>query len=262
MIRTYLLVAPLTLLHSVLWFAAALALGRSDVADTAWGLGFLLAAAASFLANGAACDRGLLVTALTTLWAARLSLHIHARNRGKGEDYRYAAWRRAWGRWFPVRSFFQVFVLQWALMLAVALPVIVVNVHRGGGATALDALGVCVWLFGFAFEAASDRQLAAFARDPENRGKILRTGLWRWSRHPNYFGEVVQWWGLAVIALSVPGGWVGLFGAGAITFLILKVSGIPMLEERAARKAGWAAYAAKTPRFWPLLGRDAPGARR
>jgi steroid 5-alpha reductase family enzyme len=250
--RTYLCVALLTFVHSVIWFIVALLRKRNDVADVAWGFGFLIAAAASFAANGAAFDRGLLVTALVAVWALRLSIHIHGRNRGKGEDYRYLAWRREWGGWFLVRTFLQVFVLQWLLMLLVALPVIVVNVHRGGGATPFDLLGAAVWLIGFYFEAVGDRQLNEFIRDPENRGKILSSGLWRYSRHPNYFGEVAQWWGLALIALSVPHGWLGLIGASAITFLILKISGIPLLEERLAAKPGFTDYASRTSRFFPL----------
>jgi steroid 5-alpha reductase family enzyme len=252
LIRTYLVVAALTFVHSVLWFAVALRLKRNDVADVAWGLGFLLAAAASYALNGAAVDRGLLVTALTAVWALRLSIHIHGRNRGKGEDRRYAEWRRQWGSRFRLRAFLQVFLLQWLLMLVVVLPVVAVNVRRGGAATPLDVLGVGVWLAGFVFEAVGDRQLAAFVRDSSNQGRILQTGLWRYSRHPNYFGETAQWWGLALIALSTPGGWTGLIGAAAITFLILKVSGIPLLEESMSRKPGYESYRDRTSRFFPL----------
>jgi steroid 5-alpha reductase family enzyme len=251
LIRTYLIVGLLTLAHSVLWCGVALLKKRNDLADVAWGLGFLLAAAASYAAGGVAADRGLLVTGLTALWALRLSYHIHSRNRGKGEDYRYLAWRQAWGEWFYVRTFLQVFVLQWLLMLMVALPVIVVNVHRGGEATPFDVIGSGVWLFGFYFEAVGDRQLLEFTRDPSKRGQLLTTGLWRYSRHPNYFGEVAQWWGLALISLSVPQGWLGLLGAASITLLILKVSGIPLLEERMAQKPGYGEYADKTPAFIP-----------
>lgn len=250
--RTYLVVGLLTLLHILAWFAVALVEKRNDVADVAWGCGFLIAGLGSFLLNGAAVDRGLLVTGLVSIWALRLSRHIFRRNRGKDEDPRYAAWRREWGRWFVVRSFVQVFILQWVLMLLVSLPVLIVNVRRGGPPTPFDLLGVAVWAFGFVFEAAADRQLRRFTRDPVNRGALLRTGLWRYSRHPNYFGEVVQWWGLALIALSVPGGVWGTVGAAVITLLILKVSGIPLLEARLALKPGYADYAATTSAFVPL----------
>lgn len=250
--RTYLIVGALTLAHSVLWFLVALRGGRNDVADTAWGLGFLIAALASFAVNGAAVDRGLLVTVLAAIWALRLSFHIHRRNRGKGEDYRYLAWRREWGQWFSLRTFLQVFVLQWLLMLLVALPVVVVNVRRGGGGRPVDWIGSAVWLLGFLCEAAGDAQLDEFIRDPRNKGRILQSGLWRYSRHPNYFGEVVQWWGLALIALAVPGGSLGLAGAAAITFLILKVSGIPLLEARMKSKKGYSEYARRTSIFVPL----------
>jgi steroid 5-alpha reductase family enzyme len=250
-IRAYALVAPLTFIHAVAWFFTAILRKRNDVADVAWGFGFLFAAAAAFFQAGAAVDRGLLVVVLTALWAMRLAFHIHARNRGVREDYRYEAWRREWGKYFVVRTFLQVFVLQWLLMLVVALPVLAVCARRGGGATLWDFAGTALWAIGFYFEAAGDAQLTAFSRDPKNRGHLLTTGLWSLTRHPNYFGEVAQWWGLALIALSVPGGGVGLIGAGAITFLILKVSGIPLLEARQAQKPGWAEYAASTPAFIP-----------
>lgn len=254
--QAYFNIGALTLAHSVFWYVVALIKQRNDVADVAWGLGFLIAAAVSYGKGAITADRGLLVTVLVAIWAARLSLHIHLRNRGKSEDYRYHAWRKQWGRAFHLRTFLQVFLLQWLLMLLVALPVLVVNVSRGGPLGALDFFGTAVWMTGFYFEAASDWQLARFSRAPENRGKLLQTGLRRLTRHPNYFGEVVQWWGLALIAFSVPNGWLGLFGAAAITFLILKVSGIPMLEDRLSRKPGYAEYAAKTPKFWPSFSRN------
>lgn len=249
--QTYLIVGALTLVHTVFWYCVALLKKRNDVADVAWGLGFLIAAAVSYGRGPIAFDRGLLVMTLVAIWALRLSLHIYLRNRGRGEDYRYQDWHKQWSRAFCLRTFFQVFLLQWLLMLLVSLPVLLVNVSRGGPWGALDLIGAVVWMTGFYFEAVGDWQLARFSRAPENKGKILQTGLWGCSRHPNYFGEVVQWWGLALIALSVPDGWLGLFGAATITFLLLKVSGIPMLEKRASLKAGWTDYTAKTPKFWP-----------
>jgi steroid 5-alpha reductase family enzyme len=251
LMRTYLVVGALTLAHSLLWFAVALMKARNDVADVAWGLGFLIAAAASYALNGVKAVRGLFVTGLVALWSLRLSLHIHGRSKGKGEDYRYLAWRKAWGNRFLIGGFLQVFVLQWLLMLLVCLPVVIVNVRRGGPASLTDLAGAALWLAGFCFEAVGDRQLSAFMSEPANKGKLLQEGLWRYSRHPNYFGEAAQWWGLAVIALSAPGGSAGLLGAAALTFLILKVSGIPPLEERLSQKPGYAEYARKTSAFLP-----------
>ena len=113
-------------------------------------------------------------------------------------------------------------------------------------------MGVCVWLFGFLFESVGDAELARFTRDPHNRGKILQSGLWRYTRHPNYFGEVVQWWGIWLIAVGVPGGWFGIVGPLTITFLILKVSGIPMLEKKMAENPDFAEYKRRDKRVCSL----------
>jgi steroid 5-alpha reductase family enzyme len=114
-------------------------------------------------------------------------------------------------------------------------------------------MGVCVWLFGFLFESVGDAELARFARDPHNRGKILQSGLWQYTRHPNYFGEVVQWWGIWLLAVGVPGGWFGIVGPLTITFLILKVSGIPMLEKKMAENPDFAEYKRRTSVFLPWI---------
>jgi steroid 5-alpha reductase family enzyme len=149
---------------------------------------------------------------LVSIWGLRLAWHIHARHRGKPEDFRYMAWRREWGRWFYARSYAQVYLLQGALLFLVALPVLMINRRPGGTFGFLDGIGVCVWLFGFLFESVGDAELARFTRNPQNRGKILQSGLWRYTRHPNYFGEVVQWWGIWLLAVGVPGGWFGIVG--------------------------------------------------
>lgn len=234
-----------------LWFAISLFRKRNDVADVAWGLGFVLLAWASFVLSPTHGRRALLTNILVSVWGLRLAWHIHARHRGKTEDYRYLAWRREWGPWFYPRSYAQVYLLQGALLFLIAVPVLMVNRSAAGTLGLLDGLSVCVWLFGFVFEALGDAELARFVKNPLNRGKTLQTGLWRYTRHPNYFGEVVQWWGIAVLAAGVPGGWVGIIGPITITILILKVSGIPMLEERMAKNPDFAEYKRKTNALLP-----------
>lgn len=234
------------------WFVAALVKGRNDVADVAWGLGFILAAAVSLAAGGVYSPRGLLLCGLVLVWGTRLALHIHSRNHGKGEDPRYKKWREEWGRWFVLRSFLQVFMLQGTLLVIVAAPVIFVNAAPGSPLGQLDALGALVWLIGFVFEAVGDRQLQFFLRDPANRGKLMTVGLWRYTRHPNYFGEVTLWWGVWLVALSVPGGWATVIGPLTITALILQVSGIPMLERRYYGRPDFEAYKRRTSAFFPL----------
>jgi len=243
--------------YMTLWFLASLVKKRNDVADVAWGLGFVLLAWTSFFlsffSSGRWGVRGLVAGVLVSIWGLRLAWHIHARHRGQPEDFRYMAWRREWGRWFYASSYAQVYMLQGALLFVVALPVLGMNCRPGGGFGFLEVMGVCVWLFGFLFEAVGDAELARFASDPNNRGKILQTGLWRYTRHPNYFGEVVQWWGIWLMAAAVPGGWFSIAGPLTITVLILKVSGVPLLEKKMAGKPDFAEYKRRTNEFFPWI---------
>ena len=241
------------------WFLAAQLKGRNDIADVAWGLGFIVAAAVSLLAAGLYSPRGVLVSALVLVWGVRLAVHIHARNRGRGEDRRYRQWREEWGRWFVVRSFFQVFILQGLLLVLVAVPVIYANGSASVPFGLLDLAGMLVWLTGFGFEAIGDWQLLRFLRDPAQKGQLMTTGLWRYTRHPNYFGEVTLWWGVWLIVLSVPGGWLTVIGPLTITLLILKVSGIPMLEKGYEGRADFADYKRRTSAFFPLPPRRQEG---
>lgn len=242
------------------FFALAVVRRDNSVADIAWGGGFLLVALLSLHLGVGWLLRPTLLTVLVALWAARLAIHILRRNRGRGEDPRYAAWRRDWGRWWLPRSYLQVFLLQGAILLVVAAGIVVVNTRSGPGLRALDAIGTLVVLGGLAFETVADVQLARFLADPANRGRIMDRGLWRYSRHPNYFGEAVVWWGVWLIALSVPGGWWAVVSPLLITFLLLKVSGVPMLERLMEGQPGWAEYRARTSVFVPLPPRSVPPA--
>ncbi len=242
--------------YMTLWFLVSLVTKRNDVADVAWGLGFVLLAWSSFFLSGRLETRGLAACILVSIWGVRLAWHIHARHRGKPEDFRYMGWRRQWGKWFYVRSYAQVYLLQGAFLFLVALPVLIINRSPGRAIDFVAVFGVCLWVFGFVFEFVGDAQLARFAKDSHNRGKILQTGLWRYTRHPNYFGEVVQWWGIWLLALSVPGGWFSVVGPLTITFLILKVSGIPMLEKKMAQNPDFADYSRRTSMFIPWIPKD------
>ncbi len=237
--------------YVTLWFLISLIKRRNDVADVAWGLGFVLLAWTSFFLSGRSGARGIVSGILVSIWGLRLAWHIHARHRGKPEDFRYMAWRREWGKWFYARSYAQVYILQGALLFIVALPVLMINRSPGSTFGFLDVIGVCVWLLGFVFESVGDAELARFKRDPQNRGKILQGGLWRYTRHPNYFGEVVLWWGTWLLAVSAPGGWFGIVGPLTITVLILKVSGIPMLEKKMAGHSDFVEYKKRTSMFLP-----------
>ncbi len=243
------------------WFLVALVRKDNSVADIAWGLGFILVAAVILFRRDALPARPLLVSGLVLAWGLRLAVHIALRNRKRGEDPRYAAWRRQWGKWFVPRSYFQIFILQGLFLLVISSPVIVVNSVSGPGFGALDAAGAAIWVTGFLFETVGDAQLVRFKRHPANKGKIMAEGLWRFTRHPNYFGESVMWWGLYVIALSVPGGWATAVGPVLITVLLTRVSGVRMLEKRYAGNPEFEEYARRTSPFIPWLPKKEKGRR-
>jgi steroid 5-alpha reductase family enzyme len=252
-------VAAAVLAYTTLVWLLSLALRDSSIMDVAWGPGFLVAAGAAAVALGAWGGRGAWVLALTVVWGFRLGGHILAVAIGRGgEDARYAKWRREAGRSWWWRSYFKVFLLQGVILCVVALP-LVVQVAAGGPdvPTAWDAAGLAVWLAGFLVESAADRQMLRFRRANPAKGAVMDRGLWRWSRHPNYFGETLVWWGFGLMALSVPGGWVALAGPLLITWLILEVSGVAMLERSLAEaKPGYADYARRTSAFIPWKPRD------
>lgn len=248
----YLTLILILFVYMSLWFIVSLIKKRNDVADVAWGLGFVLLAWTSFLLSDASSLRGLLVCILVSIWGFRLAWHIYSRNKGKTEDYRYLAWRKEWGKYFYIRSYFQVYFLQGVLLFMIVLPVLIINKSSGISLGWLDLVGLAIWLFGFYFEFVGDMQLAQFINNPENKGKLMQSGLWAYTRHPNYFGEVTVWWGLFLVALNVTSGWLGIIGPITITFLILKVSGIPMLEKRMEENPEFAEYKKRTSIFIPL----------
>ncbi|HPI97722.1 MAG TPA: DUF1295 domain-containing protein [Synergistales bacterium] len=244
-------------LYMCSFFLVAVIRKDNSLADIAWGGGFVLIAFITFsLSPGYAEARQVLATGLVTLWGVRLAIYIYFRNLGRGEDYRYAKWREEWGKYFLLRSFLQVFMLQGALMILISYSVIFINLHPVRGLTWLDGLGLLVWITGFFFESLGDFQLYQFKKDPSNRGKVMKYGLWRYTRHPNYFGEATMWWGIFLMALSLDGGFTALISPAAITFLLLKVSGIPMLEKKLIKsQPGYRRYMESTSPFIPWFPR-------
>ena len=237
----------------------ALSLRRRDagVADVSWGLGFVLLAWIYCLLSPALTPRSWLVAGLVTVWGARLSWHIFRRNHGRGEDPRYQAMRASHGHAFWWRSLFTVFWLQGAILWFVALPVLAaIRAARPATLTGIDGLGVLLFAVGFSFEVVGDRQLRRFRGDPANRGRVLDRGLWRYTRHPNYFGDAALWWGLYVIAAATPGGWLTVLSPALMTLLLVRVSGVTLLERSLiTSKPGYRAYIARTPAFFPWFPR-------
>ncbi|MGZ3723484.1 MAG: DUF1295 domain-containing protein [Bdellovibrionales bacterium] len=185
-------------------------------------------------------------------WGLRLFAHLGLRNLSHDrEDARYAKWRKEWGDTWIWRSYLQVFLLQGTILLIIDLPVLWIVASFPREIDSLLIAGTLLWLAGFVFESLGDYQLKKFSQNPEHKGKLIQSGLWAYSRHPNYFGEVVQWWGIFLIALSVPGGWMTVISPLTITFLILKVSGVPMLEEQMKSRPGFAEYQRCVSKFFP-----------
>lgn len=248
----YLTLGLFLLVYMSLWFLVSLIKKRNDVADIAWGLGFVFLTWTSFFLSGNLAFRGVLTGALVSIWGFRLAWHIHSRNKGQTEDYRYLAWRKEWGRWFYIRSYFEVYLLQGALLFLIVMPVLLINKNPGTGFGLYDVFGIAVWVTGFYFEAVGDAQLARFIKDPDNKGKLMQSGLWAYTRHPNYFGEVTLWWGIFIISLGSVPFFYSIVGPITITILILFVSGIPLLEKKYAGRPDFEEYKKRTSVFFPL----------
>ncbi|MCA9344763.1 DUF1295 domain-containing protein [Candidatus Saccharibacteria bacterium] len=251
--------------YMTFWFLIATLAKRNDIADTAWGLGFVYIATISLFNNTNPDIVAWTAYILTVIWGLRLAIHVFSRNKGKKEDFRYAQWRKDWGKFFLIRSYFQVFLLQGLLLILVATPVILATrLSTSLDVSAWYLAGLIVWIFGFYFEAVGDWQLSQYIKQKiagkKMKSKIMDHGLWKYTRHPNYFGEVVQWWGqwilLASSAVAVGYKYLGLTGPVTITILILFVSGIPLLEKKYAHDKEYQAYAKKTNKFFPWNPKD------
>ncbi len=203
----------------------------ASIIDIFWGLGFVLVAWIYFSMSQASTTRKYLVVALVTLWGVRLSLYILWRNWGKGEDYRYQAMRAKDPQGFLLRSLYTVFWLQAILLWAISMPLLQAQrATTPTGLVWLDVVGLVFFVIGFVFEAGGDWQLARFKADPANRGKVLEHGFWRYTRHPNYFGDAMLWWGFFLFAAATAGSLWTIYSPIVMTFLLLRVSGVALLE--------------------------------
>ena len=230
-----------------LWMLS-LALEDSSIVDIFWGLGFALVAWVVVLRVGWS-PRGALAVALVTVWGLRLAVHLAVRNIGKGEDQRYQAMRRARGSTWWWKSLVIVFTFQGVLMWVVSLP-LQEAIIRGGPLGPVDALATAVFVAGLFFETVGDWQLVRFKAQPESRGRVMDRGLWRYTRHPNYFGDFLVWWGLYGLALAA-GAWWTLVGPLVMSFLLLRVSGVTLLEQGMKSRPGYEAYVRRTSTFFP-----------
>ncbi len=238
------------------WFVALFVVGQvkhnNSIVDFGWGLGFVLVAVANIALNASITTTQLLVCLAVFAWGIRLAYHIAKRNFGKPEDYRYVEMRNKWKKHPVLQAFFKVYMLQAVFMFVVALPIMIVFYGNAPKVTPFAVLGLIVWCVGYFFEVVGDKQLKNFVSKPENKGKIMQSGLWKFTRHPNYFGESVMWWGLATTTLFGELFYLAFVSPLVITWLLLFVSGVPLLEKKYANNAEFLQYAKRTSKFFPL----------
>lgn len=239
---------------AVVW-VVSLVLKKASIADPFWGLGFVVAAGYYYLSTANESLRKIIVLTLVTIWGLRLFGYLLWRGYGKPEDYRYAQFRKEYGahRYWWV-SFFQVFVLQGVLLWLISAPLLSAQYYDQQLGW-LDGIAIGFWLIGFIFEAGGDYQLVKFKSNPANKGKVLNTGFWRYTRHPNYFGDACVWWGFGLFSVAAGSYW-SILGSALITFLLVKVSGVAMLERSLkTTKAEYSEYIRKTNTFLPWIPR-------
>ncbi len=237
----------------ILLWVVSLILRNSSIVDIFWGAGFVISAwVYFFLTPDGLLSRKILISSLTTIWGLRLTIHVLVRNWGKGEDFRYQKWRKeSSGIWWW-KSLFQVFILQGFLMWIISTPLLASQFSTlSSKLTVLDFIGLAFWIIGFFFESAGDLQLVRFRKDPTKKGLVLNTGVWRYTRHPNYFGDSTQWWAYYLISFSA-GGWWTIFSPVIMTLFLIKVSGVAMLERTLKEtRPGYREYMESTSAFIP-----------
>ena len=237
-------------------FILAIAIKNNSIVDIGWGLGFIIASGSVYCMTPTFPILTLLFITIL-VWGLRLSLYIFMRNHGKGEDFRYKQWREEWGNKVLIRSYFQVFLLQGIIMYLIHLPILLFGSELLKGLIPLNMgffqwTGLLIWLIGFAFESIADYQLFSFKRDINNKGAILTTGLWKYTRHPNYFGESLVWWGIYLIVCPYGIAAFSIVSPLLMTYLLRKVSGVTLLEKKYTNNSTYQDYIRKTPVFIPF----------
>jgi len=237
---------------TLLWLVSVF-LKNASIVDPFWGLGFVIAGVFYFYTTDGLETRKLIVLTLLTIWGLRLSIYLGLRNLGKGEDFRYQQFRKDYGekRYWWI-SFFQVFLLQGVLLWLISAPLLGAQFYSGGSIlNYFDYAAIIIWIIGFSFEAGGDYQLARFKSDPNNKGKVLNTGFWKYTRHPNYFGDAAVWWAYGLFSVAA-GSYLPLLSSLLMTLLIVKVSGVSLLEKTLKNtKPQYKEYVEKTSSFFP-----------
>ncbi len=250
MLAVFLYCFVIIFFYVTLWFIISIFVKRNDVADIAWGIGYILICGFLFLTQEKNPVMNL-VYILIVLWGLRLSIHIYLRNKNKKEDFRYKVWREAWSNSFYIRSYLQVYLLQGFILLIIISPVINAAYRPALNWSFLTSTGIVCWVIGFYFQAVGDYQLKIFTSKRKSKDEILQSGLWKYSRHPNYFGEIMMWVGIFIITIPSPYSLFFSISPALISFLLVFVSGIPLLEKKYASHPGFAAYKKRTSKLIP-----------
>lgn len=248
---TFVALALAVLGYMTAWFVLARWSGRTDVIDIAWGLGFVYVALVAWLLQDRPSGVPLLSLCFVAVWGVRLAWHIGSRNIAKPtDDYRYLEFRKKWGVQYWPQAYVRIFLLQGLLILIIGSSAIASILPADSSVRSLVIAGYMIWGFGIVFETLADWQLRRFVAI-KKPGEIMQAGLWRYSRHPNYFGEITAWWGAAIVAVAI-GQWWGIIGAAVITLLITKISGIPPIEKHYADNPAFQKYKRQTSALIPL----------
>ncbi len=240
------------ILVTILWIWSVY-LKDVSIVDIFWGLGFVILNIFYVFNSGDLNSRKILLLVLVSVWGLRLSIYLAYRNIGKGEDFRYQEFRRKFGPkrywWF---SYFQAFLLQGALMILISSTLLGMSFSsQPTNLSTLDYVGIAIWLIGFTFEAGGDYQLMRFKKNSMNKGNVLTTGFWKYTRHPNYFGDAAVWWSYAVFCISAGAYWQ-VIGSIVMTLLIINISGVALLEKSLKQsKSAYSDYIQKTSSFFP-----------
>ena len=252
MLNVYLWTAAALWIFFTIAFFIAQAKENNGLQDIAWGAGFVVAALFSYFYSSTKSINGLVITVFVMAWGGRLAYYLFLRNWNTPEDKRYVAMRKNWGDHPRINAYLKVFMLQMILLMIIVQPVLLANTMSNHRLSWINYIGIAIWLIGFFFQVLGDYQLKRFIADKNKKTKLMTQGLWKYTRHPNYFGESAMWWGIFLISLISWRSLFGIVGPAMITYLLLYVSGVPLLEKRYEGRADYDQYKKVTSKFFPL----------
>lgn len=246
------------LIYFIIWFIISQIKKNNGLIDIAWGFSFIVTAISSLIISKELNIYKIVITLITIIWGLRLSVYLFIRNWNKKEDFRYQAMRNKWQTKLKLKAFFKVFLSQSIFSYVISLPILLTNFYAINLITIQSLIilivGIIIFIIGFSFEVLADMQLKKFKSNPLNKNKILKTGVWSYTRHPNYFGETTLWWGIGIVALSPITliSFISLISPLIITLLLRYVTGVPLLEKKYKTNLEYQEYSKYTPIFIPI----------